>query len=101
MSEQPERLYRFGTDWESAERLERLCENAVAADYPHGVSAVAQHHHPAASMAVVPELELYFEVQQTGRNRMHYTVVLPHPVTDEAADTFNRIFGRLEEAGGK
>jgi hypothetical protein len=47
-------------------------------------------------MASRSEVELYFTVHKTGRNPYHYTVELPHPVTDEAAETFNRVFGRLD-----
>lgn len=51
-------------------------------------------------MAKVVELELYFEVRKTGHNELHFTVVLPHPVTEDVAERFNQLFGRLEKQHG-
>jgi hypothetical protein len=45
-------------------------------------------------MATAADVALYFEVRKTGRGRFHYAVVLPHPVTAEGAENFNRLFGR-------
>jgi hypothetical protein len=61
------------------------------------VSAVSENHRVDASVASRADLELYFTVEKTGRRRIHYTVVLPHPVTDDDAAHFNAAFGRIKE----
>ena len=33
-----------------------------------------------------------FEVRKTGKDADHFTVVLPNPVTQQAADDFNLLF---------
>ena len=91
----PTTLYRFGTDWESAEKLQADAENAAANGFPFGVSTTARRPtRPAASEASVAELVQHFDVEQTGRDPNHFTVLLPNPVTDQAAVTFNTLFGR-------
>jgi hypothetical protein len=90
----PDWLFRFGVEVETAEDLENQCEAAVVRGFPHGVSVVIQSIRPDASMAAGAEVELYFNVLKTGRSLFHYTVVLPHPVTTDDAENFNRLFGR-------
>jgi hypothetical protein len=92
----PEFLYRFGLERESAANLERDCEAAVANGFPHGVSVTTTTERTDASRAVREEVELYFAVTKTGKRTSHFTVELPHPVTDEVADRFNNLFGRAE-----
>jgi hypothetical protein len=87
-------LYRFGTDYETADNLERQCEAAVEHGFPHGVSSMSRASRAGAMMAARAEVELYFTVRQTGKNLFHHTVELPHPVTEQVAERFNRLFGR-------
>jgi len=88
-------LYRFGLAAESAERLESACEDAVRRGFPHGVSAVSETDRDDASVAARADLDLHFFTVKTGRRRLHYTIVMPHPVTDADAERFNRAFGRI------
>jgi hypothetical protein len=90
----PEYFYRFGLDLETAESLEALCETAVSRGFPHGVSVKSERSRDDACVASRAELELYFDVGQSGRNPRHFTVELPHPVTPEIAERFNAILGR-------
>jgi hypothetical protein len=96
LTNEEQRLYRFGLEPETAQELEAACEGAVPRGFPDGVSVRTESGRPDAAMASRSEVELYFTVHKTGRNPYHYTVELPHPVTDEAAETFNRVFGRLD-----
>ena len=41
------------------------------------------------------EVEKHFRVHNTGNDPLHRTVELPKPVTQEVADLFNRLFGRI------
>ena len=92
-----DRLYRFGTQIEDANKLEADCERALPQGFPHGVSVRSVSNRSDASVAMRAELELYFIVHKTGLDTHHYTIELPHPVTSEVADRFNKLFGR---AGG-
>lgn len=94
VEEPGEFLFRFGMEPESASDLEDACEAAKLADLPHGVSVRDRTHRVDAMRASRPEVELYFRVHKTGESRAHYTVELPHPVTDADAAQFNRLFGR-------
>jgi len=94
----PEYLYRFGLEPETAAALEALCEVALDRGFPHGVSLRSEHHRGDACMVSRAELEIHFPVGQTGRSRLHFTVELPHPVTQSVADQFNAIFGREGKA---
>jgi hypothetical protein len=96
MVDRPEFLFRFGIAVETAGDLESACEDAVRRGFPHGVSAVSENYREDASVASVADLELYFTIEKTGRRRIHYTIVLPHPVTDENAQRFNAALGRSE-----
>jgi len=93
--EEPPHLYRFGTSVETPEDLESACEDALRRGFPHGVSVVSETRRVDASVATRADVELYFPVEKTGRRHSHYTVVLPHPVTERDAERLNRAFGRL------
>ncbi len=47
----------------------------------------------ASSSALRSDVEAWLNVYKTG-GRNHYTIELPKPVTREAADLFNGLFGR-------
>jgi|CXWL01.1.fsa_nt_gi hypothetical protein len=89
----PDTLYRFGLDYESAEALELACENALARGYPHGISVRSEGRHDASEAERI-DLELYFTVLKTGKSELHFTLVLPHPVTEEDARHLNDALGR-------
>jgi RHS repeat-associated protein len=92
----PRMLYRFGFAWESAPKLEEDASAAEAAGFPHGVSVLSKlPPGRSASSAVRANVEAQFAVVKTGKNPYHYTVVLPKPVTEKDAATFNALFGRL------
>ncbi|MBI1831834.1 MAG: hypothetical protein HYR84_10330 [Planctomycetes bacterium] len=87
-------LVRYGTEPESVEKLAK--EAAAALAQPklgiHGVSVFYRNPVPAA--AEFAEVQKHFNVYKTLR-KGHYTIELPNPVTQDAADTFNRVFGRI------
>lgn len=87
-------LFRFGTNWESAESLAQQAAAAEANNFPHGVSTFSQSTRPDAVSALQEEVKKYFPVIKTGKNKFHYTVELPKPVTEEVANLFNSLFGR-------
>ncbi len=96
-NKQPDYLVRFGTDFEYAARLEALAEAAARVGLPHGVSAI-QNLTPrtGSSFALRSTMEdAGFPVVKTGRAK-HYIVVLPHPVTEDAANRFDAVFGRYD-----
>jgi len=87
-------LYRIGLEPEAADELETQCEEALKVGFPHGVSLRSHSDRPDVCRAPRAEVELYFPVRKTGASPLHFTLELPHPVTDEIADTLNRLFGR-------
>mgnify|MGYP000507021638 CR=1 FL=1 len=90
------KLYRFGLESESAERLGAEAAAAEATGrFPHGVSVRSSTNRPDASWALRWEVESEFRVVQTGKDKKHHTVILPKPVTDKVSTTFNRLFHRL------
>lgn len=91
----PDRLYRFGLEYESADSLERQSEAALASGLPHGVSVFTRSNRLDAVSAPFSAVAAVFAVLKTGRSPFHYTVVLPHQVTPEAAEVFNLLFGRV------
>ena len=97
----PEYFYRFGLAPEAAEALEASCETALERGFPHGVSVRSEGSRADACVVSRAELELYFRVSQTGRNPRHFTVELPHPVTQEIAERFNAILRRESSSGGR
>lgn len=87
-------LVRFG---QSPETVEKLASDAAAAlANPqlriHGVSAF--YRKPVPSAAEFASVAAAFKIYKT-LGRGHYTIELPSPVTQEIADTFNRVFGRI------
>jgi RHS repeat-associated protein len=88
------KLYRFGLDPESAEKLASDAAKAEQNGFPHGVSTMSRTTRPDASPASRAEVEEHFPVHKTGKNPYHYTVELPKPVTETVAELFNRLFGR-------
>jgi RHS repeat-associated protein len=92
--EGPSRLYRFGRNAESAERLAAQAADAEAHGLPHGVSVRDASARSDAASALRAEVEEHFGVTQTGADPHHFTVELPKPVTDAVANVFNVLFGR-------
>jgi hypothetical protein len=89
-------LVRFGQKAESAVQLAEDAARAMANGFPHGVSTKlvtrvsgSDKLHKFASLE---DVKAVFKVEQTGNRLTHYTVHLPHPVTDEVAELFNFIF---------
>jgi RHS repeat-associated protein len=99
-------IYRDGRDWESRQRLEtKAFEASVNVVGPQlwGVSASVVPS-PNSSVAEREILERQgFKVIWTpepwGKN--HFTIMLPNPVTEEAATRFNQAFNRVKGRGGK
>lgn len=91
-----ERLKRLGTSRESVARLARKAAEAEHLLGIHGVSVTAGVLSAIASEAERGEVEKHFRVHDTPSRAdpLHRTVELPKPVTPEAAELFNRLFGR-------
>jgi hypothetical protein len=89
-------LKRFGTVAESAERLAAQAAIAHTVLGIHGVSVTARETPAPAGRANRADVERMFRVHDTPTRRdpLHRTVELPMPVTAEAAEEFNRLFGR-------
>ncbi len=89
-------LKRLGTSRESAARLGRKAEEAEAALGIHGVSVTAGAAIGPASEASRDEVEKSFPIHETPSRAdpLHRTIELPRPMTQEAADLFNELFGR-------
>jgi hypothetical protein len=89
-------LSRLGRSRESAARLARKAAEAEEAIGIHGVSTTAGPPGGPASQAARSSVEQHFPVHNTPTRAdpLHRTVELPKPVTEAAADLFNRIFGR-------
>jgi RHS repeat-associated protein len=90
------RLVRFGKGPETAEQLGEQSAKAEAAGFPHGVSTKLKPRTSGSDKlhrsAPKSEVEQAFPVKQTGSDPTHHTVILPKPVTPEAAETFNQVF---------
>ena len=88
------KLVRYGTEPESIEKL--ASDAAAALSNPqlgiHGVSAF--YRNPVQSSAEFAAVAAEFKIYKT-LGKGHYTIELPSPVTQEVADTFNRVFGRI------
>ena len=86
------KLVRFGSP-DTAEKLAADAAKAEAILGHHGVSAMLRNPpgfpHGEAEFG---EAAKAFQIVKTGKDRAHYTVVLPKPVTQEVADLFNSIF---------
>jgi hypothetical protein len=91
-----ETLKRLGISRESAARLSRKAAEAEQVLGIHGVSVTAGVAKWPASGADRAEVERCFPVHDTPTRSdpWHRTVELPKPVTQEAADRFNQLFGR-------
>jgi hypothetical protein len=91
-----ERLKRRGNSWESKSRLMRKAEEAERLIGIHGVSVTAGMVKGACSEADRHVIAQHFVVHDTPTrsDRLHRTVELPKPLTDEVVETFNRLFGR-------
>ena len=93
-TKKPKMLYRFGFDWEFASDLETQAQAAEANGFPHGVSTFSKRPSNRTDVEESPfdVVAGQFPVEKTGGNPFHYTVVLPSPVTDDAANRFNRLW---------
>lgn len=93
-TKKPKMLYRNGLDWEFASDLEIQAEAAVSKNFPHGVSAFSKRPSARTDVEEAPYdlVAAQFPVLKTGQNLFHYTIVLPHPVTEAAATLFNRLW---------
>jgi hypothetical protein len=91
-----ERLKRLGIPRKSASRLGRKADEAERVRGVHGVSVTAGKPVGPASEADRADVEAIFPVHDTPTraDRLHRTVELPKPVTQETADLLNRVFGR-------
>jgi len=91
-----ERLKRFGTDPESAERLAAQAAAAHSVLGIHGVSLPARDTSAPCGSALRSVVESVFRVHDTPSRRdpLHRAVELPVPITAEIAQRFNRLFGR-------
>jgi hypothetical protein len=59
----------------------------------HGMSVILRKPPSGPhGQAEVLDVTVQFAIVQTGKNRSHYTVELPDPVTQEVTDQFNAIF---------
>jgi hypothetical protein len=93
---QGEVLKRLGTSRESAARVARKAADAERVLGIHGVSVTAGNPVGMASTAARKTVEDHFPVRDTPTRAdpLHRTVELPKPVTPEAAELFNHLFGR-------
>jgi hypothetical protein len=88
-------LTRFG---QAAESVQKLAEDAARAEAVlgiHGVSVTARTPKRRAPYANRSNVEKFFRVHETVADPLHRTVELPKPVTQEVADQFNHLFGRI------
>jgi RHS repeat-associated protein len=89
-------LTRFGSDPETAESLQSQAGAAASAGFPHGVSVTARNTpHGAKAPRSVVQRQFPVHNTPTRRDKLHRTVELPNPVTQQDADRFNRTFGRI------
>ncbi len=92
-TKKPKMLYRIGLDWELASELETLAQLAEGAGFPHGVSTLSKRPtRTDVEEAPYDLVATQFPVLKTGTSPFHYTVVLPNPVTEDAANRFNRLW---------
>lgn len=93
---QGEILKRLGLASESANRLKRKADEALAALGIHGVSVTADVETRPHVSARRADIEAEFRVHDTPTRNdpFHRTVELPREVADDIADRFNRLFGR-------
>jgi hypothetical protein len=99
-------LVRRGKAWESRSRLASQAAQAEAAGFGHGVSVTSPDANDVLALDPADSVQASrrafedsgFEVHHTptGKDSDHHTVVLPKPVTDEAAERFNTVLGRTK-----
>jgi hypothetical protein len=96
VADEPEILKRLGTSRESLRRLSRKAAEAETALGIHGVSVTAGTPASPASVAPRLDVEQHFRIHDTPTRAdpLHRTVELPKPLTQEAVDRFNELFGR-------
>jgi len=87
---------RFGTEPESLEKLAAAAAAAEQALGIHAVSVTARETSAPVSVALREEVERHFRVIETPtrKDKLHWTIELPMPVTQEVVDQFNQLFGR-------
>jgi hypothetical protein len=74
-----------------------LAQPAAAAEakgLPHGILTFSRSSREDAVSASRAAIGEYSPVIKSGKNPYHYTVQLPKPVTQDAADLLNALFGR-------
>ena len=89
-------LKRLGTTRESAARLgpKRLKRSRFWA-FMDSPSRRGFHEHPPQPRCEPRSSEFFVSTKpQRATDRLHRTVELPKPVTQETADQFNQLFGR-------
>lgn len=96
-NERPEYLYRFGLEPESTESLAEQASDAERQGFPHGISVRSRTRRSSTRGARWEVVEPHFAIHKTGRDRYHYTIELPRPVTVDVTDLFNRLFERIGE----
>jgi RHS repeat-associated protein len=89
-------LVRFGDELETVEGLATQAKAAEKAGFGHGVSVKevdkvkgSDLKHKSNTFSKVQEV---IKVVKTGKNKNHYTVELPKPVTIESTKVFNDTF---------
>ena len=89
------KLYRFGTEYETAAELQADAAKAQAAGLPFGVSVWDRKPSKRSdySTAQTSSVEQLFHIAKT-RGPNHYTITLPNPVTPQVALEYNQLFGR-------
>jgi|SRR5262245_28484961 len=90
-----EALTRFGSAPETAKELTDQAARAESVIGIHGVSVTARPTIAPGGRARRADVEPHFLVHNTPtrRDKLHRTVELPQPVTEEVAERFNRLFG--------
>jgi hypothetical protein len=91
-----ELLTRFGEQTETVEKRAGDAAKAEGVLGIHGVSVTAQTPRRPAPSALRSIVTRHFPVHNTGVDPLHRTIELPKPVTQEVADLFNRLFGRIK-----
>lgn len=87
------KFIRYGN---GPETMARFANDAAAAESQigiHGVSVILRKPPAGPRLeAIVRDARANFRITQTGRNKFHYTVELPKPVTQAVVDKFNSVF---------
>jgi hypothetical protein len=85
-------LVRFGPEPKSREQLALDAAKSLASNYSYGVSTFLRRK-PGSNARSAPLLEVMqrFQIKKTGQAD-HFTVILPNPGTQKAANDFNSLF---------